>query len=91
MINILKAVGVLALIAVGIAFAIGNMGHQRAKVEKALIEEGYQNPQVRQHMLVVCLGNKDRYGYKWKATRNGQTVQGEACSGGLFQDTVIKP
>ena len=89
--DVLKVCLALPLIAFAIWVAISNMGRHQTKVEEALIAQGYQNPHAWSHMLVVCMGNKDRYGFKWTATRNGQQIEGEACSGGLFQDTVIKP
>lgn len=89
--DILKVLGVIALIVVGVGFAVGQMGAQQHEVEKALRARGYENVSAEHGFWVVCWGEKNRYGYKWTATRNGQTVHGEACSGGLFQDTVIKP
>lgn len=87
----LKALGILALIVGGITLGVLNVGHEQDKVEQALIAHGYQNASAHSHMFVACWGAKNRYGYKWTATKNGQRVEGEACSGGLFQDTVIKP
>lgn len=87
-----KALAVLALIVVAIVVVIYNHGVHERQVERALAEQGYLNADARNDIWVVCMGGgKGRYGFKWTATRNGQRVQGEACSGGLFMKTVIKP
>lgn len=91
-VDALKFVGVVALVVVAIAVVIANIGNEQNKVERALNAQGLTNVSVNSNMFVPCLGGgKGRYGYKWTASRNGQRVEGEACSGGLFQKTVIKP
>lgn len=84
------AVVALVIVALGVSFA--SMDNEQHAVERALAAQGLTNATVKQSIFVACLnGGKGRYGYKWSAYRNGQPVDGEACSGGLFQKTVIKP
>lgn len=88
--DFLKLAGIVVLVVVAVWISIASMGHEGDNVAKKLREQGYQNVTVEQSVWVVCSG-KGRYGYKWTATRNGQRIEGEACSGGLFSHTVIKP
>ena len=89
--DILKVIGVIALILVAIAVGVANVGHEQRKVEDAVRAMGYENVTASNDMFVACWGAKNRYGYKWTGYRAGQKVEGEACSGGLFSETVIKP
>ncbi len=89
--DILKVLGVLLLIVVGVGFAVSQIDAQQHAVEQALRARGYENVSAEHGFWVACWGTKNRYGYKWTATLNGQRIEGEACSGGLWQDTVIKP
>ena len=88
----MKFFGLVALVVVAIGVSIASIGNEQHAVERALAAQGLTNATVKQSLFVACLnGGKGRYGYKWSAYRNGRMVDGEACSGGLFQKTVIKP
>lgn len=89
--DILKVLGVLVLLVVAVGVGIANIGNEQEKVEAAVRAMGYENVTAENNMFVACWGAKNRYGFKWTGYRNGQPVHGEACSGGLFSDTVIKP
>ena len=89
--DILKFFGVVALIGVALAVSIANIGNEQDKVEAAVRAMGYENVVASNDVFVACWGDKGRYGYKWTGYRNGQPFHGEACSGGLFQETVVKP
>lgn len=89
--DILKVLGVIALIVVGVIVGISSMNREQRKVEDAVRAMGYENVTAHSDMFVACWGAKNRYGYKWTGYRAGQRVDGEACSGGLFQETVVKP
>ncbi len=89
--DIIKVLGVIALVVVAVVVAVVNVGHQQRKVEDAVRAMGYENVSAHNDMFVACWGAKNRYGYKWTGYRAGQRVDGEACSGGLFQETVVKP
>lgn len=80
-----------AIIVGALFFGIEQMNHNKNDITDKLRARGYSNVEVKHGMLVPCFGSKNRRGFKWTATHNGQTIKGEACAGGVFERTVIKP